>query len=77
MVHVEGDKLDLSLRNSRTNPSDKVEVRDPEIQELGDLVKGQVVRGYVKAVTDVGVFVRYKLCCRNCPWALTMSKTCS
>lgn len=32
---------------------------DPEIASLEDLEVGKVVRGFVKAVTDVGVFVRY------------------
>ena len=36
----------------------KVKVRDPEITCLEDVEEGKVVRGYVKAVTDVGVFVR-------------------
>lgn len=31
---------------------------DPEIASLEDLEVGKVVRGFVKAVTDVGVFVR-------------------
>ena len=59
-------KLDLSLRASRTgcvvesNDSNKEEdeVTDQEVESLGDITKGQVLRGYVKAVTDVGVFVR-------------------
>ena len=34
---------------------------DPEITSLEDLDVGKIVRGYVKAVTDVGVFVRYDL----------------
>lgn len=33
--------------------------RDPEIASLEDLEVGKVVRGFIKAVTDVGVFVRY------------------
>ena len=31
---------------------------DPEITSLQDLDVGKIVRGYVKAVTDVGAFVR-------------------
>ena len=31
---------------------------DPEITSLQDLAVGKIVRGYVKAVTDVGAFVR-------------------
>ena len=59
-------KLDLSLRASRTGcvvesddgNKEEDKVTDPEVESLGDLTKGQVLRGYVKAVTDVGVFVR-------------------
>ena len=77
MVGVDGSKLDLSLRGSRTGEpveelqqtdteEDKEEggvslekrLCDPEVTSLEDLDVGQVVRGYVKAVTDVGVFVR-------------------
>ena len=71
MVRVEDGKLDLSLRHSRTGErADEAVLTDqegvvnrscdPEIQSVEDLEKGQLVRGYVKAVTDVGVFVRYK-----------------
>lgn len=58
---MEGEKLDLSLRGSRTRPGGEteVEIKDPEIQGLEDLVVNQKVRGYVKAITDVGVYVRY------------------
>ena len=37
----------------------KEESCDPEIASLEDLEVGKVVRGFVKAITDVGVFVRY------------------
>lgn len=56
VIHWEKGKLDLSLRDSRLGG--EVKVRDPEIQGLEDLKDGQLVRGYVKAVTDVGVFIR-------------------
>jgi ribosomal protein S1 len=81
---VDGSKLDLSLRRSRTGePADDVIMKmtdtegegeeeeergkgvakeescDPEITSLEDLEVGKVVRGFVKAITDVGVFVRY------------------
>ena len=79
MVGVDGSKLDLSLRRSRTGEpaSDIMQTDtegeeegeggegvagrscDPEIASLEDLEVGKVVRGFVKAVTDVGVFVRY------------------
>lgn len=32
---------------------------DKDIQSLNDFEEGDIIRGYVKAVTDVGVFVRY------------------
>lgn len=32
---------------------------DREIKNLADLNKGDIVRGYVKNCSDVGVFVRY------------------
>ena len=82
VVGVDGSKLDLSLRRSRTGDpaNDTMEMDtegegeeegeeresgvarrscDPEIASLEDLEVGKVVRGFVKAVTDVGVFVRY------------------
>ena len=31
---------------------------DPEITSLQDLAVGQIVRSYVKAVSDVGAFVK-------------------
>lgn len=59
VVACEEGKLDLSLRDSRVGGSDDVgEVRDPEIRDLGGLADGQLVRGYVKAVTDIGAYVR-------------------
>ena len=54
---MDEDKVDLSLRASRTGEQVKEEA-DPEIASLEDLAEGDVVRGYVKAVTNIGVFVR-------------------
>ena len=52
-------KLDLSLRASRVQgPDSDEEVKDPELSDLSDLKDGQLVRGYVKSVTDLGVYVR-------------------
>ncbi|XP_068709241.1 protein RRP5 homolog [Montipora foliosa] len=60
----EDDHFDLSLRPSRTEGSSTVneEVSDPkkvdkEIKSLADLKDGDIVRGYVKRCSDVGVFV--------------------
>ena len=74
MLAVGKDRIDLSLRKSRTGvelipasqdgdtTSDgaaKLELApDPEIASVGDLHPGQVVRGYVKAVTDQGSYVQ-------------------
>ena len=64
---VADGKLDFSLRASRTgvvvdgaepDGGSKESEEDPEIESISDLSKDQVVRGYIKAVTDVGVFVR-------------------
>ncbi|XP_044173478.1 protein RRP5 homolog [Acropora millepora] len=54
--------IDLSLRPSRTEGStteDKEATKeiDREIKSLDDLNKGDIVRGYVKNCSDVGVFV--------------------
>ena len=64
MVGVDGDKVDLSLRASRTGESVKGvwpatdTTSDPEISSLEDVPEGMVVRGYVKAVTKMGAFVQ-------------------
>ena len=74
-MQVEGGKLDLSLRASRTGhqlgasegsgdtergSGDTTErgSGDPEIASLEEVEEGAVVRGYIKSVTNVGVFVR-------------------
>lgn len=57
VVKVEGNRIDLSMRASRMGGAE-VEVRDPEIISLEDVEEGKVLRGYVKAISDVGVFVR-------------------
>ena len=58
-MKVSGEKIDLSLRPSRVSGQAEGDSPDREITSLEDLPEGVVVRGYVKAVTDVGVFVRY------------------
>lgn len=59
VVGVKEHKLDLSSRGSHlTSQGEGVEVRDPEIRDLGDLTEGKLVRGYVKSVTDLGAYVR-------------------
>ncbi|XP_015771536.1 PREDICTED: protein RRP5 homolog [Acropora digitifera] len=54
--------IDLSLRPSRTEGSttedeEATKEIDREIKSLDDLNKGDIVRGYVKNCSDVGVFV--------------------
>ena len=59
VVRVLAEKLDLSLRPSRVS-GDVMgnSPMDPEITSLEDVPEGTIVRGYVKAVTNVGVFIR-------------------
>eukprot|EP00731_Ephydatia_muelleri_P020460 Em0013g187a len=64
ILSVEGDKIELSLRASRTGEevikaeaASKAPV-DPELRSVEDLEVGQLIRGYVKASSNVGIFVR-------------------
>lgn len=50
-----GKSAVISTRASRI--SDSTDVVDPEISSITDLTKGQKVRGFVKAITNVGLFV--------------------
>ena len=59
MVGIAGERMDLSLRPSRVHGDTAEAYPDREITSLEDLPEGTIVRGYVKAVTDVGVFIRY------------------
>uniref|UniRef100_A0A8C3T5V0 Protein RRP5 homolog n=1 Tax=Chelydra serpentina TaxID=8475 RepID=A0A8C3T5V0_CHESE len=52
----EDNKIEISLRQSRTNPKSKNKVEDPEITCVEDVREGQLVRGYVKSVKQLGVF---------------------
>ena len=61
---MDGDKIELSLRASRTGEevikdeaASKAPV-DPEVRSVEDLEVGQLIRGYVKASSNVGIFVR-------------------
>ncbi|KAL1005879.1 hypothetical protein UPYG_G00065090 [Umbra pygmaea] len=57
IVGQKNNKWQLSLRLSRTNPDKASVVQDPEIQSVDELTVGQVLRGYVKNVTERGVLV--------------------
>lgn len=50
-------KLVLSTRPSRVKNTGKEKVMDPEIINIGDLKRGQSVRGIVKSAADAGLFV--------------------
>ncbi|TKY90910.1 hypothetical protein EX895_000908 [Sporisorium graminicola] len=52
-----GKSAVISTRPSRVSPSSSTVVADPEITSISDLAKGQKVRGFVKAITNVGLFV--------------------
>ncbi|XP_028390902.1 protein RRP5 homolog isoform X2 [Dendronephthya gigantea] len=49
--------FDLSTRASKTKGITTDEKSDKDIQSFDDIEEGDIVRGYVKAVSDVGVFV--------------------
>ncbi|KAF5385433.1 hypothetical protein D9757_005443 [Collybiopsis confluens] len=60
VVSVDRDKkqLTLSTRRSRMHPDQtSTAVVDREITEISDLHVGQTVRGFIKSVTDHGLFV--------------------
>ena len=65
VVSVAGERMDLSLRPSRDHGNAAGTPPDQEITSLEDLPEGTVVRGYVKAVTNVGIFVRYHVMSRD------------
>jgi rRNA biogenesis protein RRP5 len=54
-IDTNNHRLDLSLRPSRVGESQ--EVQDVEVVSLKDLTEGQVIKGYVKSVTDAGCFI--------------------
>lgn len=50
-----GKSAVISTRPSRTTGS--TDIVDPEISSISDLAKGQKIRGFVKAITNVGLFI--------------------
>ncbi|KAF2112865.1 hypothetical protein BDV96DRAFT_648501 [Lophiotrema nucula] len=56
-VDVPNKRLGLSIRPSRVLNS-SLPVRDPEVKDFSTLDIDQVVRGFVKRVTDKGLFIR-------------------
>ncbi|XP_065151454.2 protein RRP5 homolog [Paramisgurnus dabryanus] len=58
MIGEEKGHFDVSLRPSRVNKDQQINVKDPEIDSVADIQEGQIIRGYVKTVGDEGIFVR-------------------
>ncbi|XP_043970110.1 protein RRP5 homolog isoform X1 [Gambusia affinis] len=58
LLDVQNGKWHLSLRPSRLNPQSTKPAKDPEVLSLDHLRLDQVVRGYVKTVSEQGVFIR-------------------
>ena len=56
---VNNGRIDLSLRESYLG-EEASDIKDPEITSISDLKVGKIVRGYVKAKTDVVYYIRYK-----------------
>lgn len=50
-------QIDLSLRLSRTDPTTSGKVVDRELGSIDELEQGQTVRGFVKNITDGGLYV--------------------
>ena len=63
VVAVEDGKVDLSLRSSRTGEPEPagspVGPADSEVTGVEDLMEGQLVRGFTRAVTNAGNYIRY------------------
>ncbi|XP_040217796.1 protein RRP5 homolog [Rana temporaria] len=53
-----GNKIDLSLRESRLNPGSVSKQIDEDLSSIDCLKEGQLIKGFVSAVTDKGVFFR-------------------
>ncbi|KAJ3505470.1 hypothetical protein NLJ89_g7399 [Agrocybe chaxingu] len=56
-IDVPKRQLILSTRQSRMSPLRTQEAADPEISSISDLQSGQTIRGFVKNITDHGLFV--------------------
>ncbi|KAM9817961.1 protein RRP5 homolog isoform 2-T5 [Syngnathus typhle] len=58
LLGSEDGKWRLSLRPSRLNPQQAKPAKDTEILSLDNLQEGQLIRGYVKSISEQGVFLR-------------------
>ncbi|XP_062927497.1 protein RRP5 homolog isoform X1 [Mobula hypostoma] len=57
VISKDKNQLGVSLRKSRVHPEKKPSVCDAEIMSVKDLRKGAILRGYVKDIGELGVFV--------------------
>ncbi|XP_044293915.1 protein RRP5 homolog isoform X1 [Varanus komodoensis] len=57
VLSCEDNMVQVSLRQSRINPKSHRKVEDPEIMSLDNIQKGQLVKGYVKSVTSLGIIL--------------------
>ncbi|XP_069755491.1 protein RRP5 homolog [Narcine bancroftii] len=57
VISKDKNQFRVSLRNSRVHSEKKSAVRDPEIASIKDLRKGTILRGYVKDIGKLGVYV--------------------
>ncbi|XP_066517483.1 protein RRP5 homolog isoform X2 [Hoplias malabaricus] len=58
VVCEENEKFHVSLRLSRIHPGKPIPVKDKDIGSVSELQAGQIVQGYVKNVSDNGIYMR-------------------
>uniref|UniRef100_A0A1A8CQL2 Protein RRP5 homolog n=1 Tax=Nothobranchius kadleci TaxID=1051664 RepID=A0A1A8CQL2_NOTKA len=58
LLDLKNKTWQLSLRPSRLSPQQAKRARDPEVSSLDQLKEGQIIRGYLKSMTEQGVFIR-------------------
>ncbi|CAN9509947.1 unnamed protein product [Ophioblennius macclurei] len=58
LLDNEKGKWQLSLRSSRLNPQTAKPPKDPEVLSVHQLKEGQLIRGFIKCVSEQGVFIR-------------------
>ncbi|XP_052401989.1 protein RRP5 homolog isoform X1 [Carassius gibelio] len=58
VIGEENENFNISLRPSRLYKDHNQNLTDPDIQSISDIKEGQIIRGYLMSVTDLGIFVR-------------------
>lgn len=58
VIGEENENFNISLRPSRLYKDHNKNLTDPDIQSISDIKEGQIIRGYLMSVTDLGIFVR-------------------